>query len=52
MKNKGERPKSMKLEMKKKKLQQKRQKYKGSQETTVSNYMAIKWSILKNTANW
>ena len=29
----------------------KKKKYKGSHETTVSNYMAIKWSILKNTAN-
>ena len=35
--------KPTKLEVKKKRLQQTMQKYKGLQETTMSNYMAIKW---------
>ena len=35
--------KSTKLEIKKERLQQKMQKYKGLQETIMNNYMAIKW---------
>ena len=35
--------KSIKLEMKKDKLQQTMQKYKGLSETIMDNYMAIKW---------
>ena len=35
--------KSTKLEMKKERLQQTMQKYKGLQETIMNNYMAIKW---------
>ena len=33
--------------MKKEKLQQTMQKYKGLLETIMNNYMAIKWIILK-----
>ena len=33
--------------MKMKRSQQTTQKYKGSQETTISNYMPIKWTIWK-----
>ena len=39
--------KPTKLEVKKKRLQQTMQKYKGLQETTMSNYMAIKWKTWK-----
>ena len=39
--------KSTKLEIKKERLQQKMQKYKGLQETIMNNYMAIKWIIWK-----
>ena len=38
---KNRRIKSTKLEMKKEKLQQTMQKYKGLQETVINNYMAI-----------
>ena len=41
---KKRRIKSTKLEMKMEKSQQTTQKYKGSQETTISNYMPIKWT--------
>ena len=43
IKKKEERIKSTKLEMKKERLQQTRQKYKGLKETSINNYMAIKW---------
>ena len=36
-------PKSIKLEMKREKLQPTPQKYKGSQETIMKNHMQIKW---------
>ena len=39
--------KSTKLEMKKERLQQTMQKYKGLKETIMSNYMAIKWITWK-----
>ena len=39
--------KSTKLEIKKERLQQKMQKYKGLQETIMNNYMAIKWITCK-----
>ena len=45
---KKRRIKSTKLEMKKERLQQTMQKYKGLQETIMNNYMAIKqitWKI-------
>ena len=41
-KKKGRVVKSIKLEMKKEKLQLTSQKYKGSQETITNNYMPIK----------
>ena len=47
---KGRRIKSTKLEMKMEKSQQP-QKYKGSQETTISNYMPIKWTTWKKWTN-
>ena len=37
--------------MQKKLLQQTPQKYKGSYETTISNYLAIKWTNYKKWAN-
>ena len=37
--------KTTKLEMKMERSQQTTQKYKGSLETTISNYMLIKWTI-------
>ena len=43
-KKKGRGLKSIKLEMKKEKLQLTWQKYKGSYENTTSNYMPIKWT--------
>ena len=43
IKKKKRRIKSTKLEMKKERLQQTMQKYKGLQETIMNNYMAIKW---------
>ena len=43
--------KSIKLKMQKKLLQQTPQKYKGSYETTISNYLAIKWTNYKKWAN-
>ena len=44
---KERRIKSTKLEMKKEKLQQTMQKYKGLQETIRDNYVAIKWITWK-----
>ena len=44
-KKRGE--KSTKLEMKKERLQQTTQKYNGSLESTMSNYMLIKWDNLE-----
>ena len=44
---KGRRIKSTKLEMKMEKSQQTTQKCKGSQETTITSYMAIKWTTWK-----
>ena len=41
-KKKERRIKSMKLEMKKERLQQTMQKYKGLKKTIMNNYMAIK----------
>ena len=48
---KKRRIKSTKLEMKMEKSQQTTQKYKGSQETTISNYMPIKWTAWKKRTN-
>ena len=47
IKKKERRIKSTKLEMKKERLQQTMQKYKGLYETITNNYMAIKWKIWK-----
>ena len=44
---KKRRVKSTELEMKKEKLQQTMQNYKGLKETIMNNYMAIKWIIWK-----
>ena len=41
---KERRIKSTKLETKIEKSQQTTQKYKGSEETTISNYLTIKWT--------
>ena len=49
--NKGGKIKSIKLEMKMERSQQTTQKYKGSQETTISNYMPIKWTTWKKWTN-
>ena len=43
------REKSIKLEMKMERSQQTTQKYKGSSETIISNYMPIKWSMYGKT---
>jgi len=51
IKKKGRRIKSTKLEVKMKKSQQKTQKYKESQETTISNYMPVKWTTWKKWMN-
>ena len=45
---KGRRLKSIKLEMKKETLEQTMQKQKGSLETTMSNFMPIKFTTWKN----
>ena len=45
--NKGRNIKSIKLEMKMERPQQRTQKYKGLLETTISNYMPIKWTKWK-----
>ena len=37
--------------MKIERSQQKTQKYKGSQKTTISNYMPIKWTTWKKWTN-
>ena len=47
IKKKEKRIKSTKLEMKKEKLQQTMQKYKGLLETIMNNYTAIKWITWK-----
>ena len=47
IKTKERRIKSRKLERKKKRLQETMQKYKGLQDTIMSNYMAIKWITWK-----
>ena len=47
MKKKKKRIKLIKLEMKMEKSQQTTENYEGSSETTVSNYMAIKWTTWK-----
>ena len=44
IKKQKEKIKSVKLEMKIEKSQQTTQKYKGSQETTIRNYMPIQWT--------
>ena len=44
---KKRRIKSTKLEMKKERLQETVQKYKGLQESIMNNYMAIKWITWK-----
>ena len=51
IKKKGRRIKSTKLEVKMEKSQQKTQKYKESQETTISNYMPVKWTTWKKWMN-
>ena len=40
-----------KIRMKMERSQQTTQKYKGSQETTISNYMPIKWTTWKKWTN-
>ena len=50
-KKKGRRIKSTKLEMKMEKSQQTTQKYKESEETTISNYLPIKWTTWKKWKN-
>ena len=40
-----------KIIMKMERSQQTTQKYKGSQETTISNYMPIKWTTWKKWTN-
>ena len=47
LRKKERRIKSTKLEMKKERLQQTMEKYKGLQETIMNNYMAIKWTTWK-----
>ena len=47
IKKKERRIKSTKLEMKKERLQQTMQKYKGLLETIMNNHMAIKWITWK-----
>ena len=49
--NKGRKVKPIKLEMKMERSQQTTQKYKGSKETTISNYMPIKWTMWKKCKN-
>ena len=51
IKKKGRRIKSTKLEMKVEKSQQTTQKCKGSEETTINNYMPIKWTTWKKWTN-
>ena len=50
-KKKERRIKLRKLEMKMEKSQQTTQKYKGTQETTISNNMPIKWKTWKKWTN-
>ena len=49
--NKGRKMKLTKLEMKMERLQQITQKYKGSSETAISNYMPIKQTTWKKWKN-
>ena len=49
---KGRKIKSTKLEMKKERLQQTTQKYKGSQENIMSNYMQEKGTTEDEMAGW
>ena len=49
--NKGRKIKSIKLGMKMERSQQTTQKYKESQETTISNYTPIKWTTWKKWTN-
>ena len=51
-KKKERRIKSTKLEMKKERLQQTMQKYKGLEETIMNNYMAIKWITWKKWTDY
>ena len=50
-KKKQRRVKLTKLEMKMEKSQQTTQKHTGSKETTVNNYMLIKWTTWKKWTN-
>ena len=52
LKKKREKNQVNKLEMKMEKSQQTTQKYKRSEETTISNYMTIKWTIWKKWTNF
>ena len=51
IKKQREKIKSTKLEMKMERSQQTTQKYKGSQETIISNNMPIKWTTWKKWTN-
>ena len=51
IKKQRRRIKTTKLEMKMERSQQTTQKYKGSLETTISNYMPIKWTAWKKWTN-
>ena len=51
IKKQREKIKSIKLEMKMERSQQTTQKYKGSQETNISNYTPIKWTTWKKWTN-
>ena len=51
IKKQREKIKSIKLEMKMERSQQTTQKYKGSKETAISNYMPIKWTTWKTWTN-
>ena len=51
IKKQREKNQIIKLEMKMERLQQTTQKYKVSEETTISNYMPIKWTTWKKWTN-
>ena len=51
IKKQREKNQSIKLEMKMERSQQTIQKYKGLQDTTISNYMPIKWTTWKKWTN-
>ena len=51
IKKQRRRIKTTKLEMKMERSQQTTQKYKGSLETAISNYMPIKWTAWKKWTN-